>query len=85
MTAYAIRVTEGGRIVIPAALRHRLGVGVGDEVMLIVEDDEILMMNREDSVSRARRLVGQFISADRGLVAELNRDRTGGSDDPLRA
>ena len=37
-----MRVNENGRVVIPASFRKRLGIRVGDEVVLHIQDDELL-------------------------------------------
>ncbi len=36
-----MRVNENGRVVIPASCRKRLGIRVGDVVVLWIEDDEL--------------------------------------------
>ena len=36
-----LRVNENGRVVIPAAFRKALGIKVGDEVVLRVQDGEL--------------------------------------------
>jgi len=35
------RVSQNGRVVIPASFRKALGINVGDEVVLRIEDDEL--------------------------------------------
>ena len=35
------RVNENGRVVIPASFRKALGINIGDEVVLRMEDDEL--------------------------------------------
>ena len=35
------RVNENGRVVIPACFRKALGINIGDEVVLRIEDDEL--------------------------------------------
>jgi AbrB family looped-hinge helix DNA binding protein len=36
-----MRVNENGRVVIPAAFRKRLGIHIGDQVVLRIENDEL--------------------------------------------
>ncbi len=36
-----MRVNENGRVVIPASFRKRLGIRVGDEVVLQIQNDEL--------------------------------------------
>jgi AbrB family looped-hinge helix DNA binding protein len=41
------RVNENGRVVIPASFRKALGINIGDEVVLRMEDDELIDERRE--------------------------------------
>jgi AbrB family looped-hinge helix DNA binding protein len=41
------RVNENGRVVIPASFRKALGINIGDEVVLRMEDDELIAERRE--------------------------------------
>jgi len=43
-------IGAGGRIVIPAGYRKALGVRPGDEVLLLLEEDEIRIVNHLRSV-----------------------------------
>jgi len=70
-----LRVAEGGRIVIPAKVRERLGLEVGSEVFLTVEDDHATLISREGALRRARELVRRYISPDVDLCAELMAER----------
>ncbi len=36
-----MRVNENGRVVIPASFRKRLGIRVGDDLVLRIEGDEL--------------------------------------------
>ena len=42
-----MRVNENGRVVIPASFRKRLGIRIGDEVVLQIEDDELRIIYLE--------------------------------------
>lgn len=70
-----MRVNENGRVVIPAAFRKRLGIGVGDEVELRVEDDELRISTLQHNISRAQRLIRKHIKAGVSLVDELIAER----------
>ncbi|MCL2557130.1 MAG: AbrB/MazE/SpoVT family DNA-binding domain-containing protein [Treponema sp.] len=39
------RITVGGQITIPAGIREKLGVGEGDKVVFIEEQDRIVVAN----------------------------------------
>ena len=41
------RVNQNGRVVIPASFRKAMGIEVGDEVVLRMEDDELRITTQE--------------------------------------
>ena len=49
------RINENGRIVIPASFRKTLGIQVGDEVVLRIEDDELRISTMKKRIERAQR------------------------------
>jgi AbrB family looped-hinge helix DNA binding protein len=69
------RVNENGRVVIPAALRKVLGINIGDEVVLRVEDDELRILTLKRRIERAQRLVRQHVKPGTSLVDELIAER----------
>ena len=69
------RIGKAGRLVIPAPHRKALGLEAGDEVVLILEDDELRMMTPQTAIRQAQELVRQYVPRDRSLVAELIRER----------
>ena len=73
-TGSVVRVGPQGRIVIPAAVREELGLGVGDELSTRVEDGRLVLERREDV---ARRLRERFASVapGRSLSEELIAER----------
>lgn len=70
-----MRVNENGRVVIPAPFRKRLGINVGDEVVLRIEDDELRITTLKRNLERAQRLVRKHVKPDTSLVDELIRER----------
>jgi len=66
-----------GRIVVPAALREEMGLGVGEELLARVEEGRLVLERRADV---ARRLRGRFGGAEPGrllseeLIAERRRE-----------
>ena len=38
------KVDDLGRVVIPASMRRSLGIGVGDEVEITIEDDRLILV-----------------------------------------
>jgi AbrB family looped-hinge helix DNA binding protein len=70
-----MRVNENGRVVIPASFRKRLGIRVGDEVVLEIQDDELRISTLKHNIARAQRLVREHVKAGTSLVDELIAER----------
>ncbi len=69
------RVNENGRVVIPASFRKALGINIGDEVVLRMEDDELRITTLKRRVERAQRLVQKHVKRGASLVDELIAER----------
>jgi AbrB family looped-hinge helix DNA binding protein len=69
------RVNENGRVVIPASFRKALGINVGDEVVLRIEDDELRITTLKRRLDRAQRLVRKHVKPGTSLVDELISER----------
>lgn len=69
------RVNENGRVVIPVSFRKALGINVGDEVVLRIEDNELLILTLKQRIERAQRLVRHHIKPGTSLVDELIAER----------
>ena len=74
---HAIPVVVGrqGRVVVPAAIRHELGIGEGSELMARVEGVGIVLEPRSAAVGRLQTLVGAAVPERVSLVDELIADR----------
>jgi len=70
-----MRVNENGRVVIPASFRKALGINVGDEVVLRIEDDELRISTMKQRIERARRLVRRHVKPGTSLADELIAER----------
>jgi AbrB family looped-hinge helix DNA binding protein len=70
-----MRVNENGRVVIPASFRKRLGIRVGDEVVLQIQDDELRITTLKRNIERAQRLVRKHVKSGTSLVDELIAER----------
>jgi AbrB family looped-hinge helix DNA binding protein len=75
MTAVRTKVTEGGRLVIPADFRRQLGLQPGSDVVLNVTDGELRVRSVQQAIERAQSLVRQHIRKDVSLADELINDR----------
>ncbi len=69
------RVNENGRVVIPSSFRKALGIEVGDEVVLRIEDDELRITTQQCRIQRAQRRARQYLKAGTSLVDELLAER----------
>src|SRR5216684_8028144 len=70
-----MRVNENGRVVIPASFRKRLGIRVGDDVILRIEGDELRITTLKRNIERAQRLVRKHVKPGTSLVDELIAER----------
>lgn len=72
---YTIKLSEGGRVVIPAEVRRALQVQEGDSLLLDVKDGEIRLYSRREQLRRAQALFRQYIPEGVSLVDELIAER----------
>jgi AbrB family looped-hinge helix DNA binding protein len=72
-----MRVNENGRVVIPASFRKRLGIRVGEEVFLQIQDDELRITTLKRNIERAQRLVRKHVKPGTSLADELIAERRG--------
>ena len=68
-------IRENGRLVIPAKYRKALGLKPGDEVLLVLEDNEIRVLSTRQAIARAQAVVRRYIPKGRSLSDELIRER----------
>lgn len=69
-------VSEGGRVVIPAELRARHGIRVGDRLVWIDEGDRLVLTTLRASIRSAQRIFATYDSGPkRSLADELIRER----------
>lgn len=73
------KMTEGGRIVIPAEIRKRLGFEVGETFSLEIDENQSLRVSsRAQSLRRAQQLfrkhVPEGISVVDDFIAERRRE-----------
>jgi AbrB family looped-hinge helix DNA binding protein len=70
-----VRLSDGGRIIIPAEFRKVLGLEIGDEVILILDAGQIHLMARTEAVRRAQAMAVQYLASSPSLSAELIKER----------
>jgi AbrB family looped-hinge helix DNA binding protein len=69
--SYESRIDANGRIVLPAPVRHRLGVSPGDEVVLRVEPDGVRVTTVAAAVREAQAMVRRHAGRRGSLVDDL--------------
>jgi len=69
------RVNENGRVVIPSSFRKALGIEVGDEVVLRIEDDELRITTQQHRIQKAQHRARQHVKRGTSLVDELLAER----------
>lgn len=71
--AMAVRVGPKGRVVLPAPVRRQLEINEGDELVVIVEDDGVMLMTREAAIARLRLLMGTSDGSGVDELLEMRR------------
>jgi bifunctional DNA-binding transcriptional regulator/antitoxin component of YhaV-PrlF toxin-antitoxin module len=69
------KLGEGGRLVIPVEYRRALGVDVGDELVLVLEEGSMRVLTPQEAIRRAQTLVRSYIPEGRSLSDELIAER----------
>lgn len=75
MAVIKTKLGKGGRIVIPAEYRKRLGIEPGDEIIVTFKDGEIKITTVREAVRRAQAIVRRFVPEGVSLVDELIQER----------
>ena len=71
-----VRVSENGRVVIPASFRKALaGIEVGDEVVLELKQDELRITTQQQRMQRARERSRKYLPKGVSLSKELLAER----------
>ncbi len=70
-----IRVSQNGRVVIPASFRKALGINIGDEVVLRLQEDELRITTQQRRIERAQHRARQHVRPGTSLVDEFLAER----------
>lgn len=57
MSSMIAQVSAGGRIVIPAEIRRKMGIHSGDQVILTFHDGELHVATRKQRLQQAKEIV----------------------------
>jgi len=74
------KMSEGGRLVIPAEYRKALGVKPGDELVLVLEENSLRMLTPREGIRRVQSLVRAYVPEGVRLSDELIEERRRESD-----
>lgn len=74
-TIIKTKVTQGGRIVIPAEMRKQLGIEIGEEVNLSLEEDSMRISTGKLALKRIRQTAQTVANKNISVVDELIADR----------
>jgi AbrB family looped-hinge helix DNA binding protein len=77
MSPIAVQVSQGGRIVIPAEIRQKMGINIGDQVLLSWSDEahELRIATRKQRLQHAVDLVKRYATVTDSVVDGLIRER----------
>ena len=70
-----VKVSEGGRVVIPAGLREKLGINVGDVVVWREEGEGLALSSRMAAIRRVQKMAAKYKVPGQSVVDELLRER----------
>ena len=79
MMEFRTRMSENGRIIIPAACRRQLKMEPGEELILTIDNEELRVFSLKHSLEKAKALVRKH-AKQKNLVKELKNQRNEGSD-----
>ena len=75
MEAQRVKIVDGGKLVIPAAMRRELGITTGDTVLVDVDDGELRVRSVPKALERARAILRKYVPEGVGLADELIAER----------
>jgi AbrB family looped-hinge helix DNA binding protein len=70
-----LRVSQNGRVVLPAAFRKALGIEAGDEVLLSLHDNELRITTQQARIRRAQERARLYLKPGESLVDEFLAER----------
>lgn len=74
MQEYHSTISSGGRVVIPADFRKELGLDVGSEVIVRLEEDGIKVTSMKQAIAAAQKLAAHYTKGT-SLVQQLKQMR----------
>ncbi len=75
MLATKVKLSPGGRIVVPTRMRKALAMEVGDELFMKVENQQLKIFNLRHAVKEAQLLMAKYNPEKNCLSDEIIEDR----------
>jgi AbrB family looped-hinge helix DNA binding protein len=70
-----VKIGEGGRVVIPIECRKELGLDIGDELLLHVDNGKIVLFTRKQALLYVQEELAKYSTNERQLSEEVIEDR----------
>ncbi len=73
MASILVQVSVGGRVVIPVDIRKKMGIKIGDQVLLdwLEDSKELRIATRKQRLTVSRELVKNYTKNEGSVVDEL--------------
>ena len=75
MASQAVKIIDGGKLIIPVAFRRKLGIDTGDTVVLELGEDGLHVRSLSSAVRLAQEIVREFVPDEVDLADELVAER----------
>ena len=75
MEAQRVKIIDGGKLIIPAPMRRKLGISSGDTVLVEIADGELRVRSVGKALERARAILRRYVPEGVSLSDELIADR----------
>ena len=75
MASQAVKIIDGGKLIIPASFRRKLGIDTGDTVVIEMDEDGLHVRSLSSAVRRAQEIIREFVPDEVSLADELIAER----------
>jgi AbrB family looped-hinge helix DNA binding protein len=75
MESRSTKIVDGGKLIIPASFRRKMGIQIGDTVVMEMVDGELRVRSRDAAIAEIQKLVRGLVPDGVSLSDELIADR----------
>lgn len=75
MNEHTATLSQEGRVLIPASIRHALGLKAGDALILSTDKGELRLRRRQDGLRQLQQRLKRLREPGNSAVEELLRER----------